>query len=195
MVSLHIFLASTLIDLRRLQENYEVSPNDSVCRHLVWAHYRFFCQFHKIECISQSRLTEFVQAAFPHMTVRHLAVRGESRPHYYGIRVSFENLTSGSGVPIQQAQSENAAAAAILELPAVYDIRTNPMSAEFAENYRQHYGYCLVLLRYRQYDQCLAAMIEYWKTMPQDVHLWMLDPGHAKFVVRSDAVFYDVRCC
>ena len=174
-------------------ENYETSQNDSVCRHLVWAHHRFFCEYHKLECMNPSRFGRLLRLAFPKVVSRRLGARSSTRYHYCGIRLRFDNLSGGQPTAVAQAQTEDAIAASELPFPVPHDIKSHPLSAEFAQSYRMHYGQCLVLLRYRQYEECMSVMTEFWKNLSASTRLWLGEAGHAEYVYECDVVFYDVR--
>lgn len=91
-----------------LLENYETAEGVSLPRSTLYAHYLRHCADNKLEPVNAASFGKLIRSVFLGLRTRRLGTRGNSKYHYYGIRVkpgssltvveesSSRNLTSSS---------------------------------------------------------------------------------------------------
>lgn len=70
-----------------LLENYETAEGVSLPRYTLYAHYLRHCSEHKLEPVNAASFGKLIRSVFLGLRTRRLGTRGNSKYHYYGIRV------------------------------------------------------------------------------------------------------------
>ncbi|XP_044742805.1 DNA-binding protein RFX2 isoform X2 [Chrysoperla carnea] len=70
-----------------LLENYETAEGVSLPRSTLYAHYLRHCSDHKLEPVNAASFGKLIRSVFLGLRTRRLGTRGNSKYHYYGIRV------------------------------------------------------------------------------------------------------------
>ncbi|KAL3267790.1 hypothetical protein HHI36_006919, partial [Cryptolaemus montrouzieri] len=70
-----------------LLENYETAEGVSLPRSTLYAHYLRHCGDHKLEPVNAASFGKLIRSVFLGLRTRRLGTRGNSKYHYYGIRV------------------------------------------------------------------------------------------------------------
>ncbi|XP_054168340.1 DNA-binding protein RFX2-like isoform X2 [Oppia nitens] len=70
-----------------LIENYETAEGVSLPRSTLYSHYQQHCQQHNIEPVNAASFGKLIRSVFIGLRTRRLGTRGNSKYHYYGIRV------------------------------------------------------------------------------------------------------------
>ncbi|XP_066247935.1 transcription factor RFX3 isoform X2 [Euwallacea similis] len=70
-----------------LLENYETADGVSLPRSTLYAHYLRHCSDHKLEPVNAASFGKLIRSVFLGLKTRRLGTRGNSKYHYYGIRV------------------------------------------------------------------------------------------------------------
>lgn len=70
-----------------LLENYETAEGVSLPRSTLYAHYLRHCSEHKLEPVNAASFGKLIRSVFLGLRTRRLGTRGNSKYHYYGIRV------------------------------------------------------------------------------------------------------------
>ncbi|XP_071057662.1 DNA-binding protein RFX2 isoform X3 [Onthophagus taurus] len=70
-----------------LLENYETAEGVSLPRSTLYAHYLRHCADHKLEPVNAASFGKLIRSVFLGLRTRRLGTRGNSKYHYYGIRV------------------------------------------------------------------------------------------------------------
>lgn len=70
-----------------LLENYETAESVSLPRSTLYAHYLRHCSDHKLEPVNAASFGKLIRSVFLGLRTRRLGTRGNSKYHYYGIRV------------------------------------------------------------------------------------------------------------
>ncbi|XP_060528233.1 transcription factor RFX3 isoform X2 [Cylas formicarius] len=94
----HAVDAETLIPATRLSpqtanavqwllENYETAEGVSLPRSTLYAHYLRHCSENKLEPVNAASFGKLIRSVFLGLRTRRLGTRGNSKYHYYGIRV------------------------------------------------------------------------------------------------------------
>ncbi|XP_074599715.1 transcription factor RFX3-like isoform X2 [Brevipalpus obovatus] len=85
-----------------LVENYETADGVSLPRSTLYSHYQTHCQQHGIEPVNAASFGKLIRSVFVGLRTRRLGTRGNSKYHYYGIRVKpgspLARLTDASSV-------------------------------------------------------------------------------------------------
>ncbi|CAG0916924.1 unnamed protein product [Notodromas monacha] len=77
-----------------LMENYETADGVSLPRSTLYKHYLRHCSDHKIEPVNPASFGKLIRSVFAGLRTRRLGTRGNSKYHYYGIRVKSTSLLS-----------------------------------------------------------------------------------------------------
>ncbi|KRT83867.1 hypothetical protein AMK59_4890, partial [Oryctes borbonicus] len=70
-----------------LLENYETAEGVSLPRSTLYAHYLRHCANNKLEPVNAASFGKLIRSVFLGLRTRRLGTRGNSKYHYYGIRV------------------------------------------------------------------------------------------------------------
>lgn len=70
-----------------LVDNYETAEGVSLPRSTLYSHYLRHCHEHKLEPVNAASFGKLIRSVFLGLRTRRLGTRGNSKYHYYGIRV------------------------------------------------------------------------------------------------------------
>uniref|UniRef100_A0A8C3KU62 DNA-binding protein RFX2 n=1 Tax=Chrysolophus pictus TaxID=9089 RepID=A0A8C3KU62_CHRPC len=84
--------------LQWLLDNYETAEGVSLPRSSLYNHYLRHCQEHKLDPVNAASFGKLIRSVFMGLRTRRLGTRGNSKYHYYGIRLKPEQQ------PIHQKQ-------------------------------------------------------------------------------------------
>ncbi|KAL6064722.1 DNA-binding protein RFX2 isoform X2 [Balamuthia mandrillaris] len=79
--------ASSRLVYKWLKENYETAEESSLPRSALFDHYLQFCEEEGLESINAASFGKLIRTIFPQLKTRRLGTRGNSKYHYYGIRI------------------------------------------------------------------------------------------------------------
>ncbi|KAM6467327.1 DNA-binding protein RFX2 isoform 7-T11 [Liasis olivaceus] len=111
---------STLLNshLQWLLDNYETAEGVSLPRSSLYNHYLRHCQEHKLDPVNAASFGKLIRSVFMGLRTRRLGTRGNSKYHYYGIRLKPES-------PLNRLQ-EDAQYMAMRQQPAHQKQRYRP---------------------------------------------------------------------
>ncbi|KAF7489429.1 DNA-binding protein RFX2 [Sarcoptes scabiei] len=100
-----------------LIQNYETADGVSLPRSTLYSHYQQHCQQNQIEPVNAASFGKLIRSVFVGLRTRRLGTRGNSKYHYYGIRIkanSVLNNESDIGVennatmpPVKRSKTSN----------------------------------------------------------------------------------------
>lgn len=108
-----------------LLDNYESAEGVSLPRSALYTHYNEHCQENQIEPVNAASFGKLIRSVFIGLRTRRLGTRGNSKYHYYGIRIkpgstlaknvdqicnnnsSSSNLSHSNQPPIKKPKSSN----------------------------------------------------------------------------------------
>lgn len=94
-----------------LIDNYETAEGVSLPRSLLYNHYLRHCAEHKIDPVNAASFGKLIRSVFLGLRTRRLGTRGNSKYHYYGIRVKpnspLNQFTDESGAMALRQQPIN----------------------------------------------------------------------------------------
>lgn len=70
-----------------LMENYETAEGVSLPRSTLYNHYMRHCNEHKLDAVNAASFGKLIRSVFTGLRTRRLGTRGNSKYHYYGIRL------------------------------------------------------------------------------------------------------------
>ncbi|XP_038597719.1 MHC class II regulatory factor RFX1-like isoform X4 [Tachyglossus aculeatus] len=70
-----------------LQDNYETAEGESLPHSTLYCHYLLHCQEQKLEPVNSASLGKLIRCVFMGLRTRRLGTRGNSKYHYYGLRI------------------------------------------------------------------------------------------------------------
>jgi regulatory factor X 1/2/3 len=80
-----------------LVENYETAEGVSLPRSTLYNHYMRHCNEQKLDAVNAASFGKLIRSVFTGLRTRRLGTRGNSKYHYYGIRIKpGSNLLSAS---------------------------------------------------------------------------------------------------
>jgi regulatory factor X 1/2/3 len=85
--NLSLTTSTQLSPVQWLLQNFEVAPNMSIPRSQLYRYYLSYCNENKLKPLLASSLGKIVCNVFWRLRTRRLGKRGNSKYHYYGIRV------------------------------------------------------------------------------------------------------------
>ena len=87
--------------IKWLSQNYETAEGVSLPRSTLYSHYIQHCNECKLEPVNAASFGKLIRSVFSGLRTRRLGTRGNSKYHYYGIRIKPDSLLK------QQNQDEN----------------------------------------------------------------------------------------
>ncbi|XP_058974855.1 DNA-binding protein RFX2-like [Musca domestica] len=75
-----------------LSQNYETAEGVSLPRSTLYSHYMQHCQECNIEPVNAASFGKLIRSVFAGLRTRRLGTRGNSKYHYYGIRIKSDSL-------------------------------------------------------------------------------------------------------
>lgn len=95
--------------IKWLSQNYETAEGVSLPRSTLYNHYMQHCNEHKIEPVNAASFGKLIRSVFTGLRTRRLGTRGNSKYHYYGIRIKPDSVLK----QMPQEDSETVASAYI----------------------------------------------------------------------------------
>ncbi|CAK9826745.1 Transcription factor RFX3 [Anthophora retusa] len=95
-----------------LLENYETADGVSLPRSTLYNHYLRHCSDNKLDPVNAASFGKLIRSVFLGLRTRRLGTRGNSKYHYYGIRVKPSSplvLLNEDGTPRQQQNANSQA--------------------------------------------------------------------------------------
>nr|CAD7568913.1 unnamed protein product [Timema californicum] len=92
-----------------LLENYETAEGVSLPRSTLYNHYLRHCNEHKLDPVNAASFGKLIRSVFLGLRTRRLGTRGNSKYHYYGIRVkpsSSLNQLSEDGTSLSSGRQQ-----------------------------------------------------------------------------------------
>ncbi|XP_076371290.1 DNA-binding protein RFX2-like isoform X6 [Tachypleus tridentatus] len=117
-----------------LIDNYETAEGVSLPRSTLYNHYLRHCTEHKLEPVNAASFGKLIRSVFLGLKTRRLGTRGNSKYHYYGIRVKPNS-------PLNQI-SEDAANASALRQQSVNPCKRFKPNTPKSENLEGGRGSC-----------------------------------------------------
>ncbi|XP_058451988.1 DNA-binding protein RFX2 isoform X2 [Malaya genurostris] len=93
-----------------LVENYENAEGVSLPRSTLYNHYMRHCNENKLDAVNAASFGKLIRSVFTGLRTRRLGTRGNSKYHYYGIRIkpgSVLNNTMDDGKPMNASHMNN----------------------------------------------------------------------------------------
>lgn len=92
-----------------LVDNYETAEGVSLPRSTLYNHYLQHCQANKLDAVNAASFGKLIRSVFMGLRTRRLGTRGNSKYHYYGIRIKpsspLNALSDDSQVAMRQSPS------------------------------------------------------------------------------------------
>lgn len=79
-----------------LMDNYENAEGVSLPRSTLYNHYMRHCNEHKLDAVNAASFGKLIRSVFTGLRTRRLGTRGNSKYHYYGIRVKPSSSLVGA---------------------------------------------------------------------------------------------------
>ncbi|XP_072173157.1 transcription factor RFX3-like isoform X2 [Diadema setosum] len=96
-----------------LLDNYETAEGVSLPRSTLYNHYLRHCQEHKLDPVNAASFGKLIRSVFLGLRTRRLGTRGNSKYHYYGIRIkstsSLNQFQDDGGHAAMRQQPVNSA--------------------------------------------------------------------------------------
>lgn len=91
-----------------LVENYETAEGVSLPRSTLYNHYMRHCNDNKLDAVNAASFGKLIRSVFTGLRTRRLGTRGNSKYHYYGIRIkpgsSLNNIVVDEKPTISSSQ-------------------------------------------------------------------------------------------
>ncbi|XP_028316876.1 MHC class II regulatory factor RFX1-like isoform X2 [Gouania willdenowi] len=150
-----------------LCDNYEGAEGVSLPRCTLYYHYLLHCQEQKLEPVNAASFGKLIRSVFVGLRTRRLGTRGNSKYHYYGLRIK-------SGSPLLRLMDEQQHMA-MRQQPLSQKSRIKPVQKTQAmangtaagSGLTQGGGLCDISAQVQQYQQFLEAS----KSLPEFVSI------------------------
>nr|CAB63452.1 RFX transcription factor [Drosophila melanogaster] len=88
--------------IKWLSRNYETADGVSLPRSTLYNHYMHHCSEHKLEPVNAASFGKLIRSVFSGLRTRRLGTRGNSKYHYYGIRIKPGSLLNSQAMDDKQ---------------------------------------------------------------------------------------------
>ncbi|XP_016961189.1 DNA-binding protein RFX2 isoform X4 [Drosophila biarmipes] len=88
--------------IKWLSRNYETADGVSLPRSTLYNHYMQHCSEHKLEPVNAASFGKLIRSVFSGLRTRRLGTRGNSKYHYYGIRIKPGSLLNSQSMDDKQ---------------------------------------------------------------------------------------------
>nr|XP_018917044.1 PREDICTED: DNA-binding protein RFX2 isoform X6 [Bemisia tabaci] len=95
----------TYTQVQWLLENYETAEGVSLPRSTLYYHYLRHCNEHKLDPVNAASFGKLIRSVFLGLRTRRLGTRGNSKYHYYGIRIKPSSPLNSILVPLEEGSS------------------------------------------------------------------------------------------
>lgn len=104
-----------LLQIKWLSRNYETADGVSLPRSTLYNHYIQHCNENKLEPVNAASFGKLIRSVFSGLRTRRLGTRGNSKYHYYGIRIKPDSILNHmmDEKPTYSTHSGNGLSAAI----------------------------------------------------------------------------------
>lgn len=117
-------------------ENYETAEGVSLPRSTLYNHYMRHCNEHKLDAVNAASFGKLIRSVFTGLRTRRLGTRGNSKYHYYGIRVKpGSSLASTNDEKPQTSTSSQAHANTLTHQSTSSSVGKSRKSASKVESY------------------------------------------------------------
>uniref|UniRef100_A0A7I4Y578 RFX-type winged-helix domain-containing protein n=1 Tax=Haemonchus contortus TaxID=6289 RepID=A0A7I4Y578_HAECO len=99
----------TRIHIQWLLDNYETADGTSLPRCALYDHYKKHCNEHKLDAVNAASFGKLIRSVFNGLRTRRLGTRGNSKYHYYGIRIKADSPLMQSHIPERYSPHEASA--------------------------------------------------------------------------------------
>ncbi|XP_031634493.1 DNA-binding protein RFX2 isoform X1 [Contarinia nasturtii] len=155
-----------------LMDNYETAEGVSLPRSTLYNHYMRHCNEHKLDAVNAASFGKLIRSVFTGLRTRRLGTRGNSKYHYYGIRVKpGSNLETTNDDKTQAPNNSQAHQHTITPQSASNTVVKSRKSASRAESYEA----CSQFLGDGNRAIPLFPTIDFENDMPEDITLEDVD--------------------
>lgn len=70
-----------------MSSNYEIADGVSLARSTLYSHYLSHCKDNTLEPVNPASFGKLIRSVFSNLRTRRLGTRGNSKYHYYGLRI------------------------------------------------------------------------------------------------------------
>ncbi|EPB79092.1 RFX DNA-binding domain protein [Ancylostoma ceylanicum] len=99
----------TRLHIQWLLDNYETADGTSLPRCALYDHYKKHCHEHKLDAVNAASFGKLIRSVFNGLRTRRLGTRGNSKYHYYGIRIKADSPLMQAHVPERYSPHEASA--------------------------------------------------------------------------------------
>ena len=126
-----------------LLDNYESAEGVSLPRSALYHHYNEHCQENRIEPVNAASFGKLIRSVFIGLRTRRLGTRGNSKYHYYGIRIKPGSTLAKSVDPLQICNNNSSSN---LSHSSPAPSIKKPKSSSFKANSNSNNSNCVVAL-------------------------------------------------
>ncbi|XP_064179654.1 MHC class II regulatory factor RFX1 isoform X1 [Anguilla rostrata] len=176
-----------------LLENYETAEGVSLPRSTLYCHYLLHCQEQKLEPVNAASFGKLIRSVFMGLRTRRLGTRGNSKYHYYGLRIKASSSLLRLMEDQQHLAMRQQPFSQKQRLKPVHKVEgmTNGMSLGAGQ---QQAGLADISAQVQQYQQFLDAS----RTLPEfpeiDLQDKALPDGIAMEHIKGFQVLYREHC-
>ncbi|XP_031568489.1 transcription factor RFX4-like [Actinia tenebrosa] len=201
--------------LRWLGENYELKEGLCLPRCVMYTHYLDFCKKSKLGPSGPATFGKVIRQKFPKLTTRRLGTRGQSKYHYYGIRVKetsqyfhagyskqgltrFSTMKAKGGEGSMKKFALNSKARTLLpDFPNAKRLNlpkgvSQQKVETFIMMYRTHCQRLLDTVISANFDGINTFILHFWQGMPSHMISVLQSPIIVDVIAICDSILYKV---
>uniref|UniRef100_A0A3Q2PPE7 Regulatory factor X, 1a (influences HLA class II expression) n=1 Tax=Fundulus heteroclitus TaxID=8078 RepID=A0A3Q2PPE7_FUNHE len=187
-----------LCQVQWLLDNYETAEGVSLPRSTLYCHYLLHCQEQKLEPVNAASFGKLIRSVFMGLRTRRLGTRGNSKYHYYGLRIKAGSSLLRLMEDQQHLAMRQQPFSQKQRLKPVHKVEgmTNGTAAGAGQQQQQQQGsgHVDISTQVQQYQQFLDAS----RALPEfpdiDVHGKSLPEGIELDHIKSFQLLYREHC-
>eukprot|EP00126_Sphaerothecum_destruens_P012527 Sdes_comp21467_c0_seq1m20097 len=192
-----------------LLSNYEAVDGVSMPRSDLYDHYISFCKETDSNPINAASFGKLIRAVFSNLKTRRLGTRGNSKYHYYGIKLrsgAFDAKKPSphtpesrgparSGPPEYIAPSMNADFKAPdlgqIDLSVLGPDISPAIASEFSQLYKTQCNRVLQLVVCNSFAEVERVLLHFWQEFPPNMSYVFTDPAVTQFIINADILLFE----
>lgn len=162
-------------------DNYETAEGVSLPRSTLYNHYMRHCNEHKLDAVNAASFGKLIRSVFTGLRTRRLGTRGNSKYHYYGIRVKpGSTLASNNDEKPQTSNSPQAQASIATHQATANNVGRPRKSTSKTESYEacsqvcMPFFFAIIVLKNYFFPYSFLAMVTELFHISQQLTLWMI---------------------
>ncbi|XP_072560675.1 MHC class II regulatory factor RFX1a isoform X5 [Paramormyrops kingsleyae] len=156
-----------------LLENYETAEGVSLPRSTLYCHYLLHCQEQKLEPVNAASFGKLIRSVFMGLRTRRLGTRGNSKYHYYGLRIKASSSLQRLMEDQQHLAMRQQPFSQKQRIKPVQKVEGMTNGMGLGAGQQQPAGLSDISSQVQQYQQFLGALTQAIRNFAKSLESWL----------------------